>query len=332
MLQGLIRAVEIELPQIEHRMCVRHIYGNLKANHGKKSQIKPFIWNLAWSYNEAEYRENLERLKQYDMGVYEDVMKSNPMRWCRAFYKIGHYVEDVENNSTESFNNTIVKAREKPLVPMLEMIARLAMVRIAKRSVKSHDHKGLCTPYVEEYLAKELEDAAEVKVHRSTNKMFLAMLYGCSYRVSLNQRTCSCRKWDITGIPCVHAYGVILKLKLKVEDYVCHWFRTTQWKKNYTEGLVPLRGARFWPVGTTPQVHPAPEPPQPGRKKKSKKVKRKKGKNESPLKKQPKLLKRVMHCGVCGEANHNSRFHKKKKEVPQGEPSQGTVTQEMRLN
>lgn len=59
--------MEIELPHIEHRMCVRHIYGNLKANHGKKSQMKPFIWNLAWSYNEAEYRENLEKLKQYDM-------------------------------------------------------------------------------------------------------------------------------------------------------------------------------------------------------------------------------------------------------------------------
>lgn len=57
------------------------------------------------------------------------------------------------------------------------MIARLAMVRIAKRSVKSHDHKGLCTPYAEEYLAKELEDAAEVKVHRSTNKMLCIVGY-----------------------------------------------------------------------------------------------------------------------------------------------------------
>ncbi|XP_010456825.1 PREDICTED: uncharacterized protein LOC104738334 [Camelina sativa] len=33
--KGLIRAVELELPKVEHRMCVRHIYGNLKRNHGK---------------------------------------------------------------------------------------------------------------------------------------------------------------------------------------------------------------------------------------------------------------------------------------------------------
>lgn len=27
--QGLIRAIKIELPKMEHRKCVRHIYGNL---------------------------------------------------------------------------------------------------------------------------------------------------------------------------------------------------------------------------------------------------------------------------------------------------------------
>lgn len=42
------------------------------------------------------------------------------------------------------------------------------------------------------------------------------------------------------------------------------------------------------------------------------KQKRKKGVNESPTKNQPKHKKRTMHCGVCGVADHNSRFHKKK--------------------
>ncbi|CAA7014488.1 unnamed protein product [Microthlaspi erraticum] len=48
------------------------------------------------------------------------------------------------------------------------------------------------------------------------------MLNGQTHRVSLENRTCSCRKWDITGIPCKHAHGVMLKLKLDPEDYVCY--------------------------------------------------------------------------------------------------------------
>ncbi|CAA7060046.1 unnamed protein product, partial [Microthlaspi erraticum] len=131
-------------------------------------------------------------------------------------------------------------------------------------------------------------------------------------------------KWDITGIPCKHAYGVILKLKLDVEDYVCHWFRTLMWRRNYTDGLIPIRGSRFWPATDSPDVHAPPEPEVPeeeaaskeaGKESAKKKLTkadktRKKGVNESPTKKQPKAKKRIMHCGICGAPNHNSRFHK----------------------
>lgn len=55
---------------------------------------------------------------------------------CRAFQRIGNQCEDVENNSTESWNKSIAKAREKALVSMLKTIARLA-IRIAKRDVKT---------------------------------------------------------------------------------------------------------------------------------------------------------------------------------------------------
>lgn len=140
--QGLIRAIKIELPKMEHRKCVRHIYGNLKKKHGNKKQMKSYIWSVAWSYNEAKYQQNLDRLSCYDTGVYTDVMATNPKSWCRAFFKLGNYCEDVENNSTESFNSSINKAREKPFVHMLETIARLAMVRIATRSRESHEHQG----------------------------------------------------------------------------------------------------------------------------------------------------------------------------------------------
>lgn len=146
--QRLISAVQQELPKIEHRMCVRHIYGNLKKKHGSKSDMKPYIWSLAWSYNEAEFLQGLDRIFNYDVGVYDDVQKTNPRSWCRAFYRLGSYCEDVENNSTESFNNTITKARDMPFVPMLETIRRLAMARIAKRSTICHDHKGEISFYL----------------------------------------------------------------------------------------------------------------------------------------------------------------------------------------
>ncbi|XP_019099681.1 PREDICTED: uncharacterized protein LOC109132503 [Camelina sativa] len=120
--KGLIKAVELELPKIEHRKCVRHIYGNLKKNHLNKNWLKKLLWDLAWCYNSKYYEESLKRIHAYNSKLYEDVMKTKPKTWCRAFHKIGSYCEDVENNYVESFNNTINKAREKPVVAMLEVV------------------------------------------------------------------------------------------------------------------------------------------------------------------------------------------------------------------
>ena len=36
--------------------------------------------------------------------------------------------------------------------------------------------------------------------------------------VDMNEKTCGCRKWQMTGIPCVHAARVIIGQKKKVED------------------------------------------------------------------------------------------------------------------
>ncbi|XP_010490065.1 PREDICTED: uncharacterized protein LOC104767781 [Camelina sativa] len=244
--KGLIKVVELELPKIEHRKCVRHIYGNLKKNHPNKKRLKKLLWDLAWCYNSKDYEERLERIHAYDSKVYEDVMRTKPKTWCRAFQKIGSYCEDVENNSVESFNNTINKAREKPFVAMLEAVRRLAMVRIAKRSVLSHSHEGICTPYVKRFLAEEHKAASQCFVYPNTNGAYEVYMGYDKHRVCLNARTCTCMKFQICGIPCEHAYGLILKKTLEAEDYVCEWFRTFKWKENYIEGVVPQRGPRYW--------------------------------------------------------------------------------------
>lgn len=46
---------------------------------------------MAWSYNAREFEDRMEPINAYDTGVYDDVMKSKPKSWCRAFYKLGFF-------------------------------------------------------------------------------------------------------------------------------------------------------------------------------------------------------------------------------------------------
>lgn len=112
-------------------MCARHIYGNLRKKFGtSKPEMKKLFWRVVESHNEADYRENLKALKEYDSEVYEAQMVRKPETCSRAFFKTTCSCEDALNNISKSYNSTLEKARAMPLVEMLETMRRQAMVRI----------------------------------------------------------------------------------------------------------------------------------------------------------------------------------------------------------
>ena len=302
LLQGIISAVKSALPNAEHRPCVKHIVENLKKRHASKDLLKKFVWNLAWSYSDAEYKQNLNEMRAYSMDLYEDVMKEEPKTWRRAWFKHGSFCEDVDNNATESFNATIVKARAKALVPMMETIRRQAMARISKRKEKARRWKKKISEYVSDILEEELERAMKCEVTKVTHGKFEVWIDGSSNFVNLTKEEWdwSCCKWPITGIPCEHAYAAIMDAGKDVEDFVVPMWSIVMWTAPN-----PVRGQMYWP--TDYALITAPKDPVPlGRKKGQKNYNRIKGKLESPKKKKdgPEVQKlgrhgRIMHCGSC---------------------------------
>ncbi|XP_010489152.1 PREDICTED: uncharacterized protein LOC104766878 [Camelina sativa] len=286
--KGLFSAVKTALPNAEHRPCVKHIVENLKKKHANKDLLKKHVWNLAWSYSYEEYKTNLAMLRAYNISLYEDVMKENPKSWCRAFFILGNFCEDVDNNATESFNATVVKARAKSLVPMMETIRRQAMTRISKRKAKIGRWKKNIFEYVSDILAEEEEDALRCEVTKGTHGQFEVWVDGNSNSVNLTTKLwdCSCCKWQITGIPCEHVYAAIMDIGKDVEDFVVPMFSTQVWKEQYDTAPSPVRGQRYWMTNDYVLITAPPEPNPPGRKKGQKKnYNRIKSPLESPKKK-----------------------------------------------
>ncbi|KAL2245996.1 UNVERIFIED_CONTAM: hypothetical protein Sindi_2867800, partial [Sesamum indicum] len=81
------------------------------------------------------------------------------------------------------------------------------------------------------------------------------------YTVDLGKQSCSCRKWDLCGIPCKHAMSAICSQVKKPEDYVdkCYWVQT--FNKVYEHAIFPVNGPHLWKKST---LEP-PIPPNPGR-------------------------------------------------------------------
>ena len=86
--------------------------------------------------------------------------------------------------------------------------------------------------------------------------------------VDLESKTCACRKYELTGLPCYHACACIKWKNLNIVDYIHKTYGKDMFLSTYTNTVVPICSEQYWKK--TPYL--APLPPeikvQPGRPKK----------------------------------------------------------------
>ncbi|WCJ29566.1 hypothetical protein M5689_011192 [Euphorbia peplus] len=129
MQKGLEKAVGEILPEIEHRMCVRHVLANWQKKH-KGVEMRKKFWAAARSTFEMKLNDNLKRLEVLDKKSVPDLIYYNIESWCRTYFKNYNQCDVVDNNMFETFNGWIFAARHKTIINMLEEIKVQVMNRI----------------------------------------------------------------------------------------------------------------------------------------------------------------------------------------------------------
>lgn len=70
---------------------------------------------------------------------------------------------------------------------------------------------------------------------------------GDQYVVDLDRHTCSCKKWDLSGIPCPHGIATVhYKCGKPVEEYVISRYRATTYLRTYDNLIQPINGPNLW--------------------------------------------------------------------------------------
>ena len=71
------------------------------------------------------------------------------------------------------------------------------------------------------------------------------------YPVDIAKRTCECRKWQITGVPCHHALYFILKLRgegAEIWNFVDDYYSVAKFNATYAENVPPMTGKHQWEI------------------------------------------------------------------------------------
>ena len=252
--KGLVHAIELELPEAEHRMCARHIYANWKKLGFSRSEFKSLFWGVAYSYTEGEYKEKMRLVEAYDVVAHNELLKTDPERWCRAFFNVESHCPDVHNNLSESFNRTIKIATAKPVINMLEDIRRQAMKRISRRFFMADRWGTIVTPITMALLEKARCAKKHCSTIRSGFSLYEVNEFDCGYRVDLATHQCACRRWDLTGIPCKHAVCVLDDNQEDPVKYTAEYYYTHVMKRTYSDNIKPVNGENLWKMTGKPPI------------------------------------------------------------------------------
>ncbi|XP_065617880.1 uncharacterized protein LOC136062593 [Quercus suber] len=245
----------------------------------------------------------MQELKDLDPKAWEYLADINPAQWSKSHFTCRALSDCLANNLSESFNSMILKARDKPILAMLEWIRVRLMTNLYKKRKGIEKYVGKVCPNIQDKLEKLKQESIPFCATPSGRFMYKVDNDRERHVVNLTNKTCSYRIWDLTGLPCKHGITAIFKNLEKVEDYVHPCYLRETYLQTYHEIIQPMPGQSEWvQTGHVAPIAPHVYKP-PGRPPKL----RKKAPDEPRNPYRVSRMNKTIKCGKCHREGHNSR-------------------------
>jgi hypothetical protein len=232
------------------------------------------------------------------------MMNTSPEHWSRAYFRIGSFCDSVDNNLCESFNNSIMEARFYPVISMCEHIRKKLMVRIQEKRTRCSNWTGVVCPNIFKKLKMNIEWSGNCWVlWNGADGFEVQEREDRRYTVSLEKRECTCRYWQLSGLPYCHAISCIYKASQQLDDYIAPCYSIQAYQQTYQYVLQPVEGPENWPTSSMPK----PEPPAYVKMPSRPKTERRREQGEEPKGTKLSKVGTKMSCRLCGKSDHNAR-------------------------
>ena len=140
--------------------------------------------------------------------------------WARHAFDTSPKIDHCTNNLSESFNSWIEPVRAFSVLSIMEGLRTQIMQRLVVRKKKGLRCTSVLMPRVLSKLNDNHEASRRCRVISEAGRAFEVQDYNYKFVVHLDTRSCDCRRWDVSGIPCRHAWATITYCMEEGEDYV----------------------------------------------------------------------------------------------------------------
>ncbi|CAH1417092.1 unnamed protein product [Lactuca virosa] len=158
------------------------------------------------------------------------------------------------------------------------------------------------------------------KVIATGGSVFETRYEYAAYKVDLEHHYCTCKVWEISGIPCVHGQATINYTHMNPTDFLSIWFQKQKFVAAYTTNISPVNGSNMW----APTDYIKPLPPLTRRMHGRPKTKRRRHVSEVNDSKFPTVRARVcrtVRCSKCLQFGHSLKSCKNEQVMKEYVPS-----------
>ena len=235
---------------------------HLAANFTKKFKGKFFdenLWPCSLTFSLKKHNYHLRQL--YSKPDVKDYLDEHHSKiWARALFNEKCKLDYVNNNLAESFNSKIRKWKGLHIVDLLDKIRQVLMEKFdLRQSISTGTYGGhIIVPKVMKQLMAKSKTLDMSIVKRSTHEAEVTAIdkekREWRYPVDLQAQTCSYRKWQITGQPCIHALYFITSLRgpaSEIDQYVHEFYSVHRFNLTYAKNLPTMEGKQQWDVVDT---------------------------------------------------------------------------------
>lgn len=235
---------------VEHRECMRHLVKNFQKRF-KGEVFERNLWPASRCYRMTTHERHWNEMHKACPKATQWLLENHKQKWARAKFSTESKIDYVTNNIAETFNSWIREYKSLPVLDLMDKIRQLIMERFCTRMQLADKLSGfMILPQV----MKELHNKSRnlnYSIHRSGP--MVGEVGGVSkdlvpwrFIVDLEKRECTCRGWQLTGLPCVHAISFIGTRRIALEDYVHPYYSVQMFKKAYASAVPPMPGKEEW--------------------------------------------------------------------------------------
>ncbi|KAL8166312.1 hypothetical protein V2J09_007811 [Rumex salicifolius] len=278
-----------------HGYCLRYLSEELitalkgQFSHEVKRMLIEDLYAAAYASKHETFDQSIERIKSISSEAYNWVVQSKPENWANIYFRGARY-NHLTSDFGEMLYNWASDAHELPITQMVDVIRTKIMDLIHSRRLESEQWLTRLTPSMEQKLEKESLKARSLQVLLSAGSSF--EVRGDSVEiVNIDHLDCSCRGWQLTGLPCCHALAVICCLGQSPYEYCSRYLTTEIYRLTYSESIHPLPSIELSSQMAV-TVTPPPTRRPPGRP------------TKKPCSTQ-EVTKRQLLCSRCKGTGHN---------------------------